>query len=391
MKVNRQDEMALVMKALEIRSDRQTRDMLHIDQRADSLLIVGAQETQAWSELRGLLGAPDPGRPGSSNIGIPSSMAVEGIPKEEGWEEILRESQQILVEEGIDPTNVKLVIPGALTNSDVAWALAIGALGAALPSIGPNGGFIKSQLDGLEGLADQGKLPGFLEAIFGGKHPGDFMDAGSAGMYHRFMHGHDLFWALPTGISLLGFTKGIAGVFQHLLRDSCGMTGIPLPGSQLFGQKIAEAMGGGGIKDLFSGRDLSRYAGFQMADGVSTASVSFMLWVHEKAKGIDPDSIRSKKIAILAHGMCFSAIAIAAITPGLQTLVPYRSHLNHASLLMMSKNVYQLWRLTQQLDRENQARFIDLERGMDELKLMRFGGAQALDQEWLSISSSMAY
>jgi hypothetical protein len=47
--------------------------------------------------------------------------------------------------------------------------------------------------------------------------------------------------------------------------------------------------------------------------------------------------------------------------------------------------------LTQQLDRENQARFIDLERGMDELKLMRFGGAQALDQEWLSISSSMAY
>jgi len=390
-KANRQDEMALVMKALEIRSNRQSRDILLLDQQADPLLIEAKQETQAWAELRGLIGTPNPRGLGSEPIGTTPITAVEGFPAEEGWDEILRESQRILAEEGIDPAAVKLVIPGALTHSDVAWALAIGALGAALPSIGPRGGFIKSQLDALEGLADKGMLPSFLEAIFGGKHPGDFMDAGAGGMYHRFIHGHDLFWALPKGIPLLGFTEGMAGVFQHLLRDSCGKTGIPLPGSQLFGQKIAEAMGGDGIKDLFSGRDLSRYAGFQMADGVSTASVSFMLWVHERAKGIDPDSIRSKKIAILAHGMCFSAIAIAAITPGLRTLVRYRSHLNHASLVMMSKNVFQLWRLTRNLDQANLAEFVDLERGMDELKLMRFGGAQALDQEWLSISSSMAY
>lgn len=374
-------QLAVVLKALEIRAQRQDQDLGTIQTEATEALTEARRERQEWEDLVTLVGGPSPRTTTPTSI-LPVTESVSlqpvGSPR---WDQILQEAESILQEEGVDPAEIQLEVPGALDKVDVVASLAFGALSAVLPSLGSRGGLVKDAFQRIQEAADYHSLPDLIQSLFGDK-PAAFMDAGAQGMYHRFIHGHDLFWAIPEGMNQLGFLTGVKEVFQHLLRDAFGRTGIPLPGSTLIGDAVAQILGKHGIADLIAPRDLSRYTGLQLADGVSTGTTSLLLWLYGKVRGIPSGSMRAARLAILAHGFCFVGVAMACAIPGLAMAFPYRSHLNYVSLAAMGKNTVQLWMLDRQLQNENARRFTELEHQLSELEQLRIENdlRQQIDQ-----------
>lgn len=379
--MNSSREMAIVLRALEVRAQAQEAAIRKDEAAAEDAVRRAREEASEWADLASLVGGPAAVESGRALVRPQYEQPVGSL----SWSDAFRDARATLIEAGIDPDSVKLVVPDALSVGDVAAAIGIGALGAVTPSLGGESS-VRDGLNQLQKAADKGGLPGAVQMLFGTETPAAFMDAGAAGPYHRFVHGHDLFWALPEGIKSLGILPGISQVFQHLLRDVCGLTGIPLPGSTMFAESIAANMGIE-LRELVSPRDLSRYAGLRMTDVAATGTTSLLLWVYGKLRGIEGGSIRAAKLGILAHGFCFAGIAVASLIPGLAAVAAHRSHLNYLSLVALAKNGLALSRATRTLRRENARRFDALEAGLRELETLRQSeAAELLDDQFWSVA-----
>jgi hypothetical protein len=265
--------------------------------------------------------------------------AIQTVPD---WPAVLAEAEACVRGAGEEPDALRLPpSTHGLDAADVVAALGIGVLGAAIPSLGSRGGLIQDGFKKIQDWADANKLPAFIQAIFGRK-PAAFMDEGASGVYHRFLAGHDLVTALPKAIRTLGWLRGPVEVFQHLLTDTFGRTGIPLPGSTTIAAAIANHVGMKSLSDLISGKNLSRYFGLRMTDVVATGTTSLLLWGYGKVRGVPEGSLRRPKLSLLGHGITFLAVAAMTAVPGLRLAFPFRSHLNYVSLVAMAKNAWQL-------------------------------------------------
>lgn len=364
------DEHAVVLKYLELRAARQRDELARRTNQADAVLDAAANERIEGEKLMNLLGTRGHRIRGEFANGI-RTLPAELPSSVSNWAALRDEAVLALKGEGLNPSGVRLpASEHRLDAIDIAAALAFGALGALVPSLGSRRGFIGDAFSGIQRAADTERLPALLQGVFG-RHPAPFMDAGASGIYHRFCDGHDLLSALPVGVSKLGLVQGPIQVFQHLLTDSFGATGIPLPGSDIIGGAVARVAGVSSINELISPRDLSRYAALRMSDGVATSVTSLLLWLYIKARRIPEGSIRRPKLGVLAHGLCVVGIAGCAAVPGLAHLVPFRSHLNYVSLVALAKNVW-TWRgLTAELNAENDRDFERIRIGSAELEACR--------------------
>jgi hypothetical protein len=367
-------EICVVLKALELRAVHQEATLGGSSLRADEAIKSAREEKGKWQELAQSIGF---GKDAYTSLNTDAQQPKIGQTDSsesndtQSWGDTVNEARAKLRQEGIDPDEIKLKETGELTKLDVAASVAIGVLSAWIPSIkfGQHGSLV-DQFDKIEALADKNQLPGVIQSIFGDGKPAAFMDGGASGPLHRFADGHDLVTA-PEGIKQLGLVQGIIQVFQHLLRDSFGKTGIPLPGSTTIGDSIASTLGHeGGITDIIRPRDLSRYTGVRMTDVAATGSTSLMLWGYRKFRKYDAGSIQDCKLAIISHGVCFLAVASMA-QMGIK--LPHRSFLNHVSLLAMMKNVIQLWRINRDMTKRIAKMNVEIEKSIAELQSSRKG------------------
>jgi len=372
-------EICVVLKALELCTVHQEATLGGSTMRADKAIKGAREENEKWQELSQSIGfGKDAYTSLNANAQQPKIGQAEPFESNDtqSWGDTVNEARAQLRQEGIDPNEIKLKETGELSKLDVAASVAIGVLSALIPSIefGQHGSLV-DQFAKIQTLADSNQLPGVIQTIFGDGKPASFMDAKGweGGAYHRFVHGHDLLTALPEGVKQLGLVQGIIQVFQHLLRDSFGKTGIPLLGSTTIGNSIASTLGHeGGIKDIIRPQDLSRYTGVRMTDVAATGSTSLMLWGYRKFRKYDAGGIQDCKLAIISHGVCFLAVASMAqmgIMPP-QSLSG-RSFLNHVSLLAMMKNVIQLWRINRNLSKRIAEMNIEIEKSIAELQSSR--------------------
>jgi hypothetical protein len=364
------EDIAIVLKALEIRAAKQAHllDTIALDN--TSLVEEAKNERRIWENALSDAGL--------NQIILNESSRPLQLPylplsddDKKNWEQILAESESLLRNEGVSLEATRKTVKSSLETFDIVAALVFGALGAITPSLGSERGTINDAFNSIQKSADSNNLPNMIQTLFGGDKPAAFMDGGASGIYHRFVHGHDVFWAIPTGIQELGLIKGTLEVVQHLLRDSFGSTGIPMPGSTIIGESIAQFLGSGSINDIFSPRDLSRYSSFRMTDVAATGTVALLLWLYRKIRKIDSDSIRFVKMAIIAHSLCFCGLAVAALIPGLNAMIPYRSHLNYVSLTAVLYNTYRLFRLSSELSDKNLEAIQSIHKDIDRLSKMQ--------------------
>lgn len=356
------DERAVVLKYLELCASAEE---LAVDELFVKSQQVGARAREERDRGNRLL--TKLGRAGV-DAGAPTLVLPVVTAPVLRWSEVREEAATALLAEGIQPSTVTLPRSAhELDAVDVAAALFVGAVGALVPSLGSRRGSVQEAFHGVQRAADSQRLPGLLQGVFG-RHPAPFMDTGASGMYHRFCDGHDLLTALPVGVAKLGWVNGPLQVFQHLLTDSFGSTGIPLPGTDLMGQAVARIAGVSSLTDLISPRDLSRYASFRMSDAVASSVTGFLLWLYSLARGIPKGSMRRPKIGVLAHGLCLVGVAACAATPGLGHIVPFRSHLNYVSLVAMSKHAWSWRSLARSLAAQNDVDFERIMAGTRELE-----------------------
>jgi len=369
------DEIAVVLKALELRALDQQPALRSLEDLAQCTMSEARATNHTWRALSEYVGGPFPI---DSEARSQPSRRLLTREQPQLWEATLERARTILSQDGrIDWRSVRVDVADQIDVADVFAALSIGALAAAAPSLGSRGGLIQDAFANIQSSADKHNLPDLIQSLFGADTPAPFMDVGARGVYHRFAHGHDLLWALPQGVRELGLFRGVIGVFQHLLRDSFGRTGIPLPGSTLFADAVTQHFEGQGLDAIISPKHLSRFAGVRIVDGVSTGATSLLLWLYGQVRGIPTGSFRSARIAILAHGLCFVGVAIAALIPGLRANLPYRSHLNYISLTSLLYNAVQLQRLTAALTRENREQQAQLLQTLDTLRDAREGLLEA--------------
>lgn len=360
------NEHAIVLKHLGLRVAEQGERLQRLSAQRAAFLDAAGRERVEGEQLIELLGL-DPPCP------MPrlakDVLAAPGAPTRTDWSKVRDAAALSLRAVGVDPAGVRLPpSEHALDALDVAGALTFGALGALTPSLGSRRGLVGDAFTEIQRAADTERLPHVVQAVFG-RHPAPFMDAGASGIYHRFCDGHDLVAALPAAASKLGWVRGPVQVFQHLLTDSFGATGIPLPGSSIVGSAVARVAGVANIGDLISPRDLSRYAALRMSDGVATGVTSLLLAIYANARGISEGSPRRAKLGVLAHGLCLVGVAACASVPGLMHLVPFRSHINYVSLVALAKNVW-AWRgLAAKLAAQNDADFELIRARLTQLEL----------------------
>jgi hypothetical protein len=357
------DERAVVLKYLELRASTEQRAVDELFAKSQQVTARARMERDRGNRLLAKLGGTviDAGAP---TLTLP--VVTHGPVLR--WSELREEAAAALFAEGIQPSTVTLPRSAhELDIADVVAALSFGAIGAIIPSLGSRRGSVQDAFHGIQQAADTERLPRLLQRVFG-RHPAPFMDTGASGMYHRFCDGHDLLTALPAGVAKLGWVSGPLQVFQHLLTDSFGSTGIPLPGTDLIGQAVARVASVSSITDLISPKDLSRYASLRMSDAVASSVTGFLLWLYSLARGIPENSMRRPKLGVLAHGLCLVGVAAFAATPGLAHMVPFRSHLNYVSLVAMSKHAWSWRSLTRSLAIQNDAGLEHIRAGTLELE-----------------------
>lgn len=366
------DSEAIVLKHLELQVDAQASELESLSREGITLLNAARQQRVAGDQIMALLGAePAPMVSGHSMSAGAYTDSEQAAPD---WDALREEAILTLQTEGLAPAEVQLPpSEHRLDATDVAAALGFGALGAFIPSLRAQRvgrGFIGDAFHDLQATADKNKLPSVVQLVFGRK-PASFMDAGARGIFHRFRDGHDLLVALPQGVRELGWVRGPLEVFQHLLRDSFGGTGIPMPGSELIGRAYESLSGSRFLDDLVSPKDLSRYAAFRMTDAAATGITAMLLSTYAAARGIPKGSMRRPQLGVLAHGLCFVGIAACATIPGVQLLAARRSHLNYISLLALAKHAW-AWRgLASHLQSENDEGFALIRDGTAQLEAYR--------------------
>jgi len=247
----------------------------------------------------------------------------------------------------------------------------IAVITIVLPSLGGRQHSMQHWFSEIQTFADNGQLMTSCQKVFG-KTPAPYLDIKDGGMYHRYIFGHDLFQAMPIGINIEGLT-GVVRVFQHLLHDSFGLTGFPLPGSTLILEAVAKATGISGISDLIKNTDLAhsdlaRYSGVRAVDGLATVISAILLWGYHKWQKTPEYSMKRPKMAIIAYGLATCGVAIAATIPGIAAMFPYRSHINYVCLTAMVKNSWQLNSMANKLKEESSRQIPVIE---EELKVIR--------------------
>ena len=384
------DEHAVVLKYLELCAERQSDALADLTAQTANLRNAAVTERVEGEKVMALLGLAAYGHAPTPGSTMPLRVPF-ALPTGSSWATLHAEASLALKAEGIDPAGVRLPpSEHRLDVIDVAAAVVFGALGALAPSLGSRRGLVGDAFGDIQRAADTERLPSLVQSLFG-RHPAPFMDTGASGIYHRFCDGHDLLSALPVGVSALGWVRGPMQVFQHLLTDSFGATGIPLPGSDVVGSTIARVAGVSSINDLISPRDLSRYASLRMSDGVATGVTALLLWIYTKARKIPEGSMRRPKLGVLAHGLCLVGVAAAAAIPGLMHLVPFRSHINYVSLLALAKNAWAWHGQTVQLSAENDADFERIRIGSVELEACRGNGTpDAIHRELVFAANTIA-
>jgi hypothetical protein len=363
------DEQAVTLKYLEVRATKQGAELSQLTDKGASLLASAARARADGAKLVALLGLER----GVVARREPRIIATPVVaPTTTGnWSALCDGAALALETEGIEPSCVRLPASAhRLDAIDIAAALTFGALGALTPSLGSRRGLVGDAFREIQRAADSDRLPGVVQAVFG-RHPAPFMDAGASGVYHRFCDGHDLLSAVPAGVANLGCIRGPLQVFQHLLTDSFGATGIPLPGSDALGSAIARIAGVSSINDLVSPRDLSRYASLRMSDGVAAGATSLLLRLYVNGRTIPEGSMRRQKLGVLAHGLCLLGIAATAAIPGMGHLVPFRSHVNYMSLAALVKNAWAWQGLVAKLVEQNDTDFERLRGSIAKLEACR--------------------
>jgi hypothetical protein len=364
------DEHAVVLKHLELRAVREEGAVEELTVRAATLLDAASEQRAAGARTLSVLRLTAESNVRDYCAGLSSTQPHLALSRT-NWAELRNDAVAALKAEGIAPSSVTLPpSEHRLDKIDIAAGVAFGALGALMPSLGSRRGFIGDKFLEIQRAADGERLPKVIQSIFG-RHPAPFMDAGASGIYHRFCDGHDLLVALPAGVKKLGWARGPLEVFQHLLTDSFGATGIPLPGSDFIGSAVAQLAGVSSLTDLISARDLSRYTSLRMSDGAATGVTSLLLWLYGKTRGLPDGSMRRSKLGVLAHGLCLLGVAATAALPGLAHLVPFRSHLNYVSLVALAKNALAWRAATQRLRDENESDFARICAGTRELEALR--------------------
>ncbi|HEY6722624.1 MAG TPA: hypothetical protein VI197_01295 [Polyangiaceae bacterium] len=349
-----------MLKHLELQVNRQAAGLQDLSAQGAALLEMARRERATANGLAALLGVKDEL---SANARPPTRLA-QCLPFEAQsqqsrvqteWATLVKEASIALQAEGISPEQVQLPrSEHELDTMDVVSALALGAIGAFLPSFRTQKvgrGLVGDAFHNLQEAADKNKLPQVVQSVFGRK-PAAFMDAGAKGVFHRFQDGHDLLTAVPEGVRALGWVRGPLEVFQHLLRDSFGGTGVPLPGSDLIGKSFA-SLGGAHVSEFLSPHELSKYAAFRMTDTVATGTTAALVSIYAAARKIPAGSMRLPQLGMLAHGLCFLGIAACSTIPGVQLLAARRSHLNYVSLLAVAKHAWVWHGMTNRLRLEN--------------------------------------
>ena len=354
------NDIAIVLKAHEIIANDQFKVYKKITFNYNNLLHQYQNEAQKWNKLRKVL-APNY----KSNFQFSKTdtqLSSKSNLSNDDWAKILKESKEILKKNKVEEKDVIQKYNTGLKYRDITASIFIGIIGALVPSIKIQGNYsIVEGCDYIEELADKHKLPSILKSIFGDGQPANYMDSGPGGAYHRFSGGHDLceevFKVMFKGAGENGYIIGLKEVFQHLLRDSFGKTGIPIPGSTVFINFLNDKISTEGVSSFISKGELSKYAGFRMSDIGASGIVSLLLFAYRKIYQIPSNSINSSKLSILAHGICASAIALASVAGLPMPTIAQRSHINYISLTAMGYNTFQLYLQLNQLKLKNRKEF----------------------------------
>ncbi|MEZ7892679.1 MAG: hypothetical protein QMC67_13120 [Candidatus Wallbacteria bacterium] len=359
------DDFAIVIKALELRAEEQYKNIAELKTYAKS-------ETDEWENLARSIGFSKAPSYSSKEIKN-TNLQYHHIENSLSWNTLFEQSKNKLAEYSIKPDDIKLKpVIDTLNKTDLLAAFLIGVVSAFLPSIGPQDNNISKQLNDVQKLADSGKLPGFIQNIFGGNSDLIMDSTKAGGAFHRFIEGHDILSILPEMVSEYGCISGVFRTFQHLLTDSFGRTGIPIPGTNLFGDYIAKILGQKNVTDIISPASLSHYSAFRMDDAVSTGATELLLWGYHKYNKTSECSLKKAQMGIIAHGVTTLAVLIAAHTiPGAAMTLRWRSWVNYTSLTALLKYCWNLNSAIIKLDKENDKDFKKIMNNLSELKALR--------------------
>lgn len=351
--------------------------------KSDSLIKNIEEESNEWDNLiEDIFGEETKDKLKKEKINVESNNKDSKISLEKptnDWDELITKCSNYLREEGIEPENLSLPpTEHDLTKKDILFSFIIATLVIILPSFGEGEGEgqkrkmgkIKYRLDQLQKDADKGKISKGLKLIFGNDSVAEFMDSGHKGTYHRYLSGHDLLSAFPKGVK----EGKVIEVFQHLLRDSCGVTGIPAIGSTEFLNMVAKLNNKENIDSLIksidgiSHKDISQYTGVRMEDIGGSLSASVFLFGYNKLNKIPKHSMRKEKMAIITHGLITIGIMILVHIDKVKTFFPKRSHINHVSLKLLIKNMVSLNFKANTLGKENKSLSKNIEARLENLK-----------------------
>lgn len=358
----------IVLKALELKSKEQDQQVGELEEEALALQRKAAAEGAAWGDIFSGLGLKQPQQEAVGEKHLPLFQK----PETPDWDTLVGASKESVAQRRLDPARLTLIsATHQLTADDLVYCFIIAGLALILPSVGGRHFSIQALFNHIQHLADRGQLPRLIQNIFG-RTPAPWMDSPAGGMYHRYVSGHDLLTAVPKGL----FVKGLVGVkqvFQHLLTDSFGLTGVPVPGSTAFLELLGRLLGHGGLEGLLkntrlSHSDLARYTGVRALDGFVAALLTALLWGYFKWQGVPRDSLRQPKMGLLAHGLCSVGLVGLTSIPFLAPLFPFRSHINYISLLGVIKNVRRLNTMTEKMRLENKEAVLEIEQNISTLK-----------------------
>ena len=350
-------EVAVVLKALELRSTSGPKF-----EKIENRLLKNKREIKReYNLLKGITESID------SKFADSVEQKEIKINKNEGreitelsWDETLEEAKKELEIEGIDPKKIS-INHNSIQKDDLIWALLFGVLGAIVPSIGGRHKSPTKLFDNIEAAADKGSLPNLIQNIFGEGSPASFLD-NAGGPYHRYKDPHDLFLALKEGVSMGLPVNKFIEIFQHLLRDSFGITGIPMPGSKYFGDMFATWLGNNEITDIINISNYSRYASFRMTDALSTGTTGLLNFMYRKYHKIERNDSRFVVFSTISYGVNFLTTISVFLVPGLRSKFPERSRINYATLTAIIYNVIKLHSINKDLQQINS----DLSKKIDE-------------------------
>lgn len=367
------NEFAIVLKAIELRNNEFDNKVDRIDKKASESLSEAKKEKEEWRNLK----AEFFGEEFLNTLEeekkdlVPDNIETVVSTDKKSWEDTVKNCSELLKSKGIDPSGISLPpTKHDLTKTDILSAVLIATIVITLPSMGSKRGKLKEKLNQIQENADNGKINKLLKKIFGDGHVADYLDK-HKGTYHRFVSGHDPLIAMFNGVSKEGL-KGIIRVFQHLLRDSCGITGIPVPGTTAF-LKVISNFKGISVDQLikesdFMHKNLSEYTALRAEDGLSTALASGLLFGYNKLQDIPDHSMRKPKMAIITHGLITIGVIIATSIKGVAPNFPKRSRINYFSLLAMGKNCLQLKLMINKISKANRRRLDKIESNLEELE-----------------------